>query len=361
MHGPDTTISYRLRNISTIDSLVSELRNGLDALDDITSYSYDLYKMLWAPLNIESDNVTIIPDAGLASLPWEVLCIDPSCQEYLMEKHSLHYALSYSHLQVIEQDHSPFSNHVSIISPDYNEADFSDLLASYTKSADFDFKYLSHSKNEAEQIQQLLNGELIEGDIKKSEFANQLAQSSVLHFTGHGHIDAGNSVLSFLALTDQADQFESVVTSGEIEDMSTTTELVVLNACNTGVGKVVNGEGVFSLARSFFKAGAKSVVNSLWSIDDHPSSEIMINFYQNLKQKQSKSEALRKAKLTYLKNAPDHRRHPYYWAGLILVGDDSPILFNLWYENPILWFGVILILGVLVYFIRKNNFWKSES
>ena len=101
--------------------------------------------------------------------------------------------------------------------------------------------------------------------------------------------------------------------------------MVVLSACETELGDYIPGEGLNSLSRSFSYAGAKSILSSLWQVNEQSTLSILSNFYTNLKQGQSKSQALRNAKLSYINTAPDHKRHPYYWAGLILIGDDSPI------------------------------------
>jgi CHAT domain-containing protein len=102
--------------------------------------------------------------------------------------------------------------------------------------------------------------------------------------------------------------------------------MVVLSACDTGVGKEEKGYGVKSLANGFFFAGAKSVVMSLWRVDDYSTSIIMKNYYQNLKEGQSKDDALKNAKLQYLEQVEDEQlKHPYYWAGFVVSGDVSPL------------------------------------
>ena len=96
------------------------------------------------------------------------------------------------------------------------------------------------------------------------------------------------------------------------------TELVVLNACETGLGQVSNGEGVFGLRRAFLLAGARSQVTTLWRIKDE--SELITTFYKNLKN-MNRSEALRAAQL----HMREQYRHPYFWAGFTFSGDERPI------------------------------------
>jgi CHAT domain-containing protein len=97
------------------------------------------------------------------------------------------------------------------------------------------------------------------------------------------------------------------------------TRLVVLSACDTGVGEVRNGEGVYGLRRAFVIAGAESLVMSLWPISDYTTRELMINYYRNLKQGMGRGAALRQVQLDMLKHNP--KLHPFYWANFIQSGE----------------------------------------
>jgi CHAT domain-containing protein len=98
---------------------------------------------------------------------------------------------------------------------------------------------------------------------------------------------------------------------------------VVLSACQTGKGKLEKGEGVSGLSRAFLYAGAESVVVSLWNINDKSTALFMGYFYEYLARGESKSQALRLAKL---KMQQSKYSHPYHWAAFILIGDfDSPV------------------------------------
>ncbi len=97
------------------------------------------------------------------------------------------------------------------------------------------------------------------------------------------------------------------------------TKLVVLSACDTGLGEVKTGEGVYGLRRAFVLAGAESLVMSLWSVSDYATRELMTNYYKNLKQGIGRGAALRQVQLEMLKK--NGRRHPFYWAGFIQSGE----------------------------------------
>jgi CHAT domain-containing protein len=97
------------------------------------------------------------------------------------------------------------------------------------------------------------------------------------------------------------------------------TKLVVLSACDTGLGEVRNGEGVYGLRRAFVLAGAESLVMSLWPVSDYMTRELMTNYYKNLKRGLGRGESLRAVQLEMIKR--ENRRHPFYWASFIQAGD----------------------------------------
>jgi CHAT domain-containing protein len=101
------------------------------------------------------------------------------------------------------------------------------------------------------------------------------------------------------------------------------TELAVLSACQSGLGEVRSGEGVFGLRRAFQHAGVRSIIMSMWSVPDRQTRELMQMFYENWLSGQSKSAALRQAALAILaqKRESTGSAHPLFWGGFVLVGD----------------------------------------
>ena len=97
------------------------------------------------------------------------------------------------------------------------------------------------------------------------------------------------------------------------------TKLVVLSACETGLGDVVYGEGVYGLRRAFVIAGAESLVMSLWKVDDEATRDLMVAYYKRLMAGEGRGEALRQVQLEMVKS--EKYRHPYYWAGFIASGE----------------------------------------
>jgi CHAT domain-containing protein len=97
------------------------------------------------------------------------------------------------------------------------------------------------------------------------------------------------------------------------------TQLVVLSACETGVGDVENGEGVYGLRRALAIAGAQSQIISLWKVSDEGTKDLMVDYYQSLLSGEGRSEALREVQLAML-NSPQYQ-HPYFWAAFIPSGE----------------------------------------
>lgn len=151
----------------------------------------------------------------------------------------------------------------------------------------------------------------------------ELGQYRIIHFATHAIINNTHPELSGIALSffrrDGTPQ-DGFLRMDEIFNLSLPSELVVLSACETGLGKEVEGEGVIGLTRGFMYAGTKRVAVSLWNIDDRATAELMVKFYRNmLKDGMSPASALRAAQVEMWN---DKRwRQPYYWAGFILQGE----------------------------------------
>ncbi len=142
-----------------------------------------------------------------------------------------------------------------------------------------------------------------------------------IHFATHGIVDEENPTRSGVILSfDGSGQEDGILQVTEIMRLKLNADLVTLSACRSGLGKVVRGEGVLGLTRAFQYAGARSVVVSLWNVNDIATAELMKDLYESLKRGLPKDEALRQAKLKLLKGKQRSWQHPYYWAPFVLVG-----------------------------------------
>ena len=132
-----------------------------------------------------------------------------------------------------------------------------------------------------------------------------------------------HSKMIFYAGNDSPD--DGFLNTFEVYGLPLKAKMVVLSSCNTGMGTLHSGEGLLSLARGFTYSGGQSVVMSMWEVDDKSGTEIVKYFYRNLKKGMSKSNALRKARIHYLKDADMLRSHPYFWSTLVIYGNNSPL------------------------------------
>jgi CHAT domain-containing protein/Tfp pilus assembly protein PilF len=182
------------------------------------------------------------------------------------------------------------------------------------------------------------NAEAYLGDEATEERAKSVAASArYLHFASHGVLDERFPLNSGLALTIPREvkegQDNGILQAWEVfERLRIDADLVVLSACETGLGKEMGGEGLVGLTRAFQYAGARSVLASLWSVADETTAVLMERFYGYLKAGKSKDAALRDAQLDLIRGAvalrdrtsrkaPVDRSHPFYWAAFRLTGD----------------------------------------
>jgi CHAT domain-containing protein len=161
--------------------------------------------------------------------------------------------------------------------------------------------------------------EATEGNVKNNPL---VAGARRIQFATHGIADEEEPDLASLVLTDDAGADDGLLQVHEIFNLKLSADLVVLSACETGLGKKVSGEGLIGLSQAFFYAGAPSVVASLWPVSDQTSTpDLMVRFYRELDGGADKAEALRRARLSAI--AEGHA-HPYFWAPFVLLGDPDP-------------------------------------
>jgi CHAT domain-containing protein/Tfp pilus assembly protein PilF len=152
----------------------------------------------------------------------------------------------------------------------------------------------------------------------------ELGEYRIVHFATHGLLNNVHPELSGIVLSlvnKEGDQQDGFLRMQDIYNLKLSAELVVLSACQTGLGKEIKGEGLIGLTRGFMYAGAPRVVASLWKVDDRATSELMKRFYQGLlgPERLRPAGALRQAQLSIWKQK--QWREPYYWAAFVLQGE----------------------------------------
>jgi CHAT domain-containing protein/lipopolysaccharide biosynthesis regulator YciM len=184
------------------------------------------------------------------------------------------------------------------------------------------------SRAEAESIREAApRGEILEAlgfeASRTTAMNSELRQYRIIHFATHGLLDSKRPELSGILLSlvdEQGRPQDGFLRLQDIYNLNLPADLVVLSACNTGLGKSVKGEGLIGLTRGFMYAGAASVMASLWKVDDEATAEFMKHFYRTmLKEGRPPAAALREAQLSIWQQK--RWRAPYYWAAFVLQGD----------------------------------------
>lgn len=342
---------------------VSKLRN-LHAIsaESFLAPSYRLYRTLFEPVRpyISSNNVLVVPDADLYYLNFEAMVSDDrehrfSHMPYLIKEYGFTYLLSAaSAFQRSAVNRQYNKSRALLFAPVFTD----EMKAAYREGLsdpvleDRDYLYLYRQPfalQAALRIGQMLSHDLyIETQADERTFKSLAPNYRILHLGTHGEVnnDAPLQSRLFFARSpsvDSSSMDDGSLYAFEIYGMQLQAELAVLTACETGSGVLRGGEGVMSLAHSFMHAGCPSVVMSLWEIDEKVSSDLITKFYKNLKNGKAKDIALRDAKLSLLRSGGQRFSHPYYWAGLALIGDAAPLYtdYRSWY-----WSGALIFLAI---------------
>jgi CHAT domain-containing protein len=286
--------------------LVDEIRQLRAALKQPHSQLYvtpseKLYDRLIKPLeaSLNHKELLIVAHGVLHYLPFNAL---QGSKEYLIDRYSLRQLPSASVLQFLKgRQGSPSPGVLALGNPDLG-------------NRKYDLKY---AQDEAVAIAKGFPQAkvLVRQDATKTAFKTLAPQFPYLHFATHGIFDPDEPLKSGLLLAKDAES-DGFLSLGELYSLRLNADLVTLSACETGLGKISNGDDVVGLTRGFLYAGSNTIVASLWEVDDQATSYLMEEFYANLK-KSNKREALRQAQLATKKKY----EHPYYWAAFELTGE----------------------------------------
>lgn len=314
--------------------------------------SYAVYKAILEPAlqKTKATDLTIIADDLLHYVPFDALVTSAKNPSYLLKTHSVSYASSATLLQEHHKKLTNTNSKLLVFAPEFN----GETIAYNQKRTDM--SPLLYNQQEAQQIAKYFKGKIFSGNQASiKSFNNAVENYSLLHFATHASANDEYPDYSYLAFSNDSTA-SNLLYVKDLYNYQINADLVTLSACQTGIGKLQKGEGMLSLARAFNYAGASAIVTTLWKINDQSTSEIMDYFYKNLSDGFSKKEALRQAKLSYLETNNDDPllNHPYYWSGIVLTGNTSPVTTNY------LWWILYSVLGivcisVILSFLRKQK------
>ena len=311
-----------------IDTLVAAYLKAVKAKQVAQAEARQLYDALLRPVSeaAVAENLIVVRDGRLHLAPFDAF-IDPRGR-YVVETHNVVYAPSATSFYLLAtQQHQPHRFARTLLAVGgipYNPAEVNQ--ASVTRGYDASaFSDLPASKDEvlaAEAAVHDPNSTLLIGTAAtKSAFKRaDLAQYRIIHLAVHGFASTTDQDRSALVLlSDPASGEDGFLQASEIVQLRLNADLVILSACDTAVGPVQGEEGIATLSRAFLLAGARTVVSTLWSIDDTFSLFLMKQFYKHLAAGEPASHALTAAKRDMLQKY-GRAAVPYYWAGFTLEG-----------------------------------------
>jgi len=280
---------------------------------------------------LKGERVLLVADGALQRVPFAMLPL-PGSEEPLVtrfESVTLPSASTLALLRAESRRRKPPTKAIAMFAdPVFSGAPTTTRLLEHLQAGAKTIPQLPYTRREAERIVKLSPkpGNLLALGLKANRAAALdpgLAEYRYLHFATHGYLDPERPSLSALLLSFENEKHESedgFLRVNDIYNLQFRADLVVLSACQTGLGKEVRGEGLVGLPRAFLYAGAPRVVVSLWNVSDEATAELMSTLYRKmLKEHQRPAAALRQAQLALRKH--NKWAAPYYWAAFFQTGE----------------------------------------
>jgi CHAT domain-containing protein len=327
--------------------LCDSLQQMIDRPSDPFPYdgnpvAYQLYRALFAPALPALTGISrliVVRDGMLHRLPFEVLETRYQPGSYLLRRYAIGYAYSGRTAlgpQLLQPRTTPLILSMAPFAPDATTLPILQQRG---------YDLLDASRAEVS----VSGGTISLGEnASKQEFLELVSRHNLIHLATHAQSNPNpaQSCISFFPSTNDHRLYAHEIARLPLAHL----RLAVLSACQTGAGRVHDSEGQLSLARAFAQAGCPAVLTSLWKVNDVSTTRLSALFYEQLRQGQPVDVALRQAKLAFLETegnvggfAP-----PFYWAHLILMGQNNPIYpppvafdINRWPERLILLLGLV--------------------
>ena len=356
-----------LGDAKQIDDEIDAYRQALrdPQRGDVRRLARELDEKLMRPvrsMGMEARHLIISPDGEQNLLPFEALVDEQG--HYLIQNYSISYVTTGRDLLRMQIPRTARSEPVVVANPSFGEpqpalrpVEAVALRRSVTSGQDMASVYFAPLAGTAEEARELKSlfpeAKVLTGSEASKRELERVESPTILHIATHGFFlenpadEAGDKkpaastkrdargihatlktenplLRSGLALAganlDKDENEDGILTALEASSLNLWgTKLVTLSACDTGIGEVKNGEGVYGLRRAFIIAGAETVVMSLWPISDSVTRDLMSSYYRGLREGLGRGDALRRAKLAILNRKG--REHPFYWASFIQVGE----------------------------------------
>lgn len=329
--------------ITTFNSLFDNASIINNNINNYTQQAFKIYKLLNFEALKSYKNVVIIPDGLLNFIPFEALLTvktettSYSKMPFVISKQNIAYSTNvFFYLNTIESNKN---SKVLGFFPVFEN----------TKQA------LTYSINEAKVIEnEMASSIFMNANATKTNFIENASNYDILHLSTHA--SSGDLIKSATISF-----YDDALTLNELYSLDLNANLVVLSACETGIGKLYKAEGAMSIARGFQFAGVKNLLFSLWQINDLSTSRIMELFYENYKTSQSAFTANHHSKIAYLQDESisNAKKSPYYWGAFVYYGTLSQPLSN---NSPFyILFGVLIALIILLLMLKYKKHGRITS
>ena len=299
------TLGSNIRSAARVDA-----KHRVKLTESAVKVLGDLHAILLEPItkSLVDRRLIIVPHGELHYVPFHAL---HDGDQYVIQRQELSYLPGASFLRFVTQDSDstaqPALKHMLCIGHDGGGR-------------------LSHSIGEATSLASRWDALLLAGEgATRDAVLDRLPHSDIIHVATHGQLRRDNPLFS--ALTLEGGDLSTL----DILQTPLRASLVTLSACDTGRGIIGGGDEIEGLARSFMSAGARSIVGSLWSVEDAATAQLMDRFYDSLWKGATKGQALRQAQLSMIESSSESddegngTAHPFYWAPFHLVGAAGPL------------------------------------
>jgi len=326
---------------ASFDLKIFGFRNSItsSSASDVKYYTkeaWHYYNLLFpSPLPEQVKRLVIIPEGNLGLIPFEALLTENYTGKieqfnkypYLIKKYEISYdysaSLFYKQFVAVKNEQTTTENWLGI-APVFRNSSNLVINDNYITP-------LPATETEVKTIEKKIEDKNWQATVKLFADASEaymkspdLKKFNFLHIATHGFVNSEKPELSGIVLSEnKAGNNDGVLYTGEIYNLELNADLVVLSACETGLGKVSKGEGIIGLSRSLLYAGTKNIMVSLWKVADESTSELMIDFYNNFLADDPANpyvfmHALHEAKIKMIDGK--NFSHPFFWSPFILIG-----------------------------------------
>ena len=307
-----------------------------------TKTSFELFEALQFSILEKSKNTIIIPDGLLNFVAFDALVTQKTTSKkyseipFLVHQNKLAYQTNATFY--IKNTPTEKQNTIVGFFPIFENTNAELLYSKEEAKALLPFKALLFMNEKA----------------TKANFLKNSSQYSILHLSTHGTSGSFSEPATLVF-------YDDLMLLNELYALQNChPQLVVLSACETGIGKLQKGEGAMSIARAFQYAGAENILFSLWKINDYASAQLMTNFYEDYAKSNSFFEANYNSKIAYLENSDiaNAKKSPYYWSAFVYYGAVDSAENNYLYY---LFFGGIAIIILFLIYGRTSRLFKSKK